>query len=323
MESAANPPEMENYGSFHTQLVSIVEVLANAAVLEICKLVDDGFAHLRLEVSRTQRENLDLRTRLRLLEVGAPAVPPPGSRSEEVVGEGPSLAPKEELVVPLVSSEGFSSGGEERKEEEQAWSGSGLVGGPSTREGGDLELGRSTPAPGCGVASGAQSGDSLSDESKSSELGAPRRLSSRLLLLSPRPYGGAEDCPGSSVLSSSRKRDRLTSPSNGRGQAPPLPWVFSCPLCMKDFSTSRGLMVHQSIRHQPSGHQHTVRPFSCNLCGKRFLRSSSIKPHMAIHAGEQPYICTQCGRRFSARGNLVRHETLCTARCNASFPPGT
>ena len=73
---------MENYGNFHTQLVSIVEVLANTAVLEICKLVDDGFTHLRLEVSRTQRENLELKSKLRLMGAGAP-VPPPGSCSEK------------------------------------------------------------------------------------------------------------------------------------------------------------------------------------------------------------------------------------------------
>ena len=73
---------MENYGNFHTQLVSIVEVLANTAVLEICKLVDDGYTHLRLEVSRTQRENLELKSKLRLMEVGAP-VPPLGSCPEK------------------------------------------------------------------------------------------------------------------------------------------------------------------------------------------------------------------------------------------------
>lgn len=60
---------MATYMNFHTQLASIMEVLANAAVAEICQLVDDGFATLRLEISRSQRENLALKSRLRLLEV--------------------------------------------------------------------------------------------------------------------------------------------------------------------------------------------------------------------------------------------------------------
>lgn len=54
---------------FHTQLASIMEVLANAAVAEVCQLVDDRFASLRLEISRSQRENLALKSRLRLMEV--------------------------------------------------------------------------------------------------------------------------------------------------------------------------------------------------------------------------------------------------------------
>nr|XP_046256305.1 zinc finger protein with KRAB and SCAN domains 8 [Scatophagus argus] len=59
---------MASYVDFHTQLASIMEVLANAAVAEICQLVDDGFATLRLEISRSQRENLALKTRLQLME---------------------------------------------------------------------------------------------------------------------------------------------------------------------------------------------------------------------------------------------------------------
>ncbi|KAK2815533.1 hypothetical protein Q5P01_026000 [Channa striata] len=62
---------MEPCAELHAQLASIMEVLANAAVSEICQLVDDGFASLRLEVSRSRRENLALRSRLRLMEVRA------------------------------------------------------------------------------------------------------------------------------------------------------------------------------------------------------------------------------------------------------------
>lgn len=60
---------MASYVNFHSQLASIMEVLANAAVAEICQLVEDGFATLRLEISRSQRENLVLKSRLRLMEV--------------------------------------------------------------------------------------------------------------------------------------------------------------------------------------------------------------------------------------------------------------
>lgn len=60
---------MENCVNFHSQLASVMEVLANAAVAEICQLVDDGYAVLRLEISRAQTENLALKRKLRLREV--------------------------------------------------------------------------------------------------------------------------------------------------------------------------------------------------------------------------------------------------------------
>ncbi|KAM9530941.1 uncharacterized protein ACWYII_042426 [Salvelinus alpinus] len=54
---------------FHTQIASVMEVLANAAVAEICKLVDDDYAVFRLEMSQSQKENRTLRRKLQLLEL--------------------------------------------------------------------------------------------------------------------------------------------------------------------------------------------------------------------------------------------------------------
>ncbi|XP_020342891.2 gastrula zinc finger protein 5-1-like isoform X4 [Oncorhynchus kisutch] len=60
---------MANCMVFHTQIASIMEVLANAAVAEICKLVDDDYAVLRLEISQSQKENRALRRKLLELKV--------------------------------------------------------------------------------------------------------------------------------------------------------------------------------------------------------------------------------------------------------------
>ncbi|XP_029605123.1 uncharacterized protein LOC115191388 [Salmo trutta] len=54
---------------FHTQVASTMEVLANAAVAEICKLVDDDYAVFRLEITQSQKENITLRRKLQLLEL--------------------------------------------------------------------------------------------------------------------------------------------------------------------------------------------------------------------------------------------------------------
>ncbi|XP_035599660.1 zinc finger and BTB domain-containing protein 18-like [Oncorhynchus keta] len=48
---------------------SIMEVLANAAVAEICKLVDDDYAVFRLEISQSQKEIVALRRKQQLLEL--------------------------------------------------------------------------------------------------------------------------------------------------------------------------------------------------------------------------------------------------------------
>ncbi|KAM9530910.1 uncharacterized protein ACWYII_042400 isoform 1-T1 [Salvelinus alpinus] len=60
---------MANCIAVHTQIASIMEVLANAAVAEVCKLVDDDYAVFRLEITQSQKENRSLRRKLQLLEL--------------------------------------------------------------------------------------------------------------------------------------------------------------------------------------------------------------------------------------------------------------
>ncbi|XP_067462923.1 zinc finger protein 90-like isoform X3 [Thunnus thynnus] len=62
---------MSPAAAFHAQLASIMEVLANTAVAEICELVDGGYAVLQLEISRSRKENEALRRKLRLMELRA------------------------------------------------------------------------------------------------------------------------------------------------------------------------------------------------------------------------------------------------------------
>ncbi|KAK7166039.1 hypothetical protein R3I93_005968 [Phoxinus phoxinus] len=60
---------MSNRIAFQTQLASIMEVLANAAVAEICKLVDDDYAIINLQMTQCQRENKALKRKLHVLEL--------------------------------------------------------------------------------------------------------------------------------------------------------------------------------------------------------------------------------------------------------------
>ncbi|XP_042561729.1 uncharacterized protein LOC122130933 isoform X3 [Clupea harengus] len=60
---------MTNNIAFKTQIASIMEVLANAAVAEICKLLDDDYAVLRVEISQSHNENRTLKRKLQTLEL--------------------------------------------------------------------------------------------------------------------------------------------------------------------------------------------------------------------------------------------------------------
>ncbi|XP_061110337.1 uncharacterized protein LOC133136699 isoform X7 [Conger conger] len=60
---------MSFYVNFRTRLASIMEVLAEAAVAEINELMEDGYAVLRLEISRKQKENDALKKKLHMMEM--------------------------------------------------------------------------------------------------------------------------------------------------------------------------------------------------------------------------------------------------------------
>ncbi|XP_055765678.1 uncharacterized protein LOC129841438 isoform X2 [Salvelinus fontinalis] len=75
---------MANCMVFHTQIASIMEVLANAAVADICKLVDDDYAVFRLEITQSQKENRALRRKLQLLELKVARERVPSSRPSSV-----------------------------------------------------------------------------------------------------------------------------------------------------------------------------------------------------------------------------------------------
>lgn len=56
------------YRAFQAQLSSIMEALAKAAVAEVCGLVEESYAVLQLEISRSHSENEALRSKLRTAE---------------------------------------------------------------------------------------------------------------------------------------------------------------------------------------------------------------------------------------------------------------
>uniref|UniRef100_A0A674AKN2 Uncharacterized protein n=1 Tax=Salmo trutta TaxID=8032 RepID=A0A674AKN2_SALTR len=82
---------MANVMVFHTQIASIMEVLANAAVAEVCKLVDDDYAVFRLEITQSQKENRALRRKLQLLELKVARERAERTTRERVLTSRPSV----------------------------------------------------------------------------------------------------------------------------------------------------------------------------------------------------------------------------------------
>ncbi|XP_045573530.1 uncharacterized protein isoform X2 [Salmo salar] len=101
---------MANGMVFHTQIASIMEVLANAAVAEVCKLVDDDYAVFRLEITQSQKENRSLRRKLQLLELKVSR-----ERAERTMRERVHASPRSVKIVDgyrgMARGEGHLTGG--------------------------------------------------------------------------------------------------------------------------------------------------------------------------------------------------------------------
>lgn len=57
-----------NSRALQEQLSAIMAALTKAAVVEICELVDEGYSLLQAEITRSRKENQDLRKKMHLIE---------------------------------------------------------------------------------------------------------------------------------------------------------------------------------------------------------------------------------------------------------------
>uniref|UniRef100_A0A8K9UY53 C2H2-type domain-containing protein n=1 Tax=Oncorhynchus mykiss TaxID=8022 RepID=A0A8K9UY53_ONCMY len=96
---------------FHTQIASVMEVLANAAVAEICKLVDDDYAVFRLEITQSQKENRALRRKLQLIELKVARERAERTTRERVFASRPSSVKILDRYRGMTRGEGHLTGG--------------------------------------------------------------------------------------------------------------------------------------------------------------------------------------------------------------------
>ncbi|XP_031683987.1 uncharacterized protein LOC109894047 isoform X1 [Oncorhynchus kisutch] len=96
---------------FHTQIASVMEMLANAAVAEICKLVDDDYAVFRLEITQSQKENRGLRRKLQLLELKVARERAERTIRERVLASRPNSVKILDRYRGIARGEGHLAGG--------------------------------------------------------------------------------------------------------------------------------------------------------------------------------------------------------------------
>lgn len=104
---------------------------------------------------------------------------------------------------------------------------------------------------------------------------------------------------------------------------------YQCSLCGECFPSS-----HQQASHAVRAHPRDAgvssggalesagspdaplrshhNPKCCQLCGKLFRSTSSLKEHMAVHAGLKPHRCLVCGKECRRKGDLKIHTRIHT-----------
>ncbi|CDQ58972.1 unnamed protein product [Oncorhynchus mykiss] len=88
-----------------------MEVLANAAVADICKLVDDDYAVFRLEISQSQNDNRALRRKLQLLELKMARERAERTMRDRVLASRPSSVKILDRYRGMARGEGNLNGG--------------------------------------------------------------------------------------------------------------------------------------------------------------------------------------------------------------------
>ncbi|XP_019899177.2 zinc finger protein 665-like isoform X2 [Esox lucius] len=77
---------------------------------------------------------------------------------------------------------------------------------------------------------------------------------------------------------------------------------YGCDVCGEKF-----MLLKFLIRHKQS--KHTVKTYKCSLCEKTFLKAGSRNNHERSHS-EKNYRCSDCGETFKERGDRDAHKCI-------------
>ncbi|XP_063074800.1 endothelial zinc finger protein induced by tumor necrosis factor alpha-like isoform X2 [Engraulis encrasicolus] len=306
---------MSNRLAFQRQLASIMEVMANTAVAEICKLVDDDFAVINLQMSQYQRENRVLKRKLHLLELKSARGHTENTREGEVNNRpNKNHASDEKFMGDHMSPDGSQINiglwGDELDPEgddsDHRLSANEHVRGEMTKA--DLaRVKQERSEDGSqGSAHGSEGGSIEAKQKRSdfedSRIPPPRTSEGHPSNSSRNDQGNvefimdedwgemnpADPTPVTSSIQKPRPKKRVRKKH------------VTCTVCGLQMRCSSDLVIHQRV--------HTgERPYCCTVCPARFTQKGYLNVHLRAHTGEKPYKCTYCGRGFSMSSSLNTH----------------